>query len=217
MDHLLQHALKLLVARPHSRHEIRTKLIRVCERRAAGPRRVKAAVPPPPPSPSAVKADCAAVADEVLTKLAAQGLVDDQAFASFWRDQRERFRPRSALHLRGELRMRGVEAVVVEAEVRGYDDEAACKRLAAKKPRADRTSLQAFLARKGFRYETIKKVLDEEEQGTGRRGRGEGEKGASALPPSATTGKGKTQKKEEEEEEGGPVASVELHPPRRRG
>ncbi|MBF6591574.1 MAG: RecX family transcriptional regulator, partial [Ktedonobacterales bacterium] len=85
----LDAALRFLAARPRSRAEVRRRLLQ--------PR------PNRPPIP-------AELAERVLDRLERMRLLDDQAFADFWVEQRERFSPRAAYALTRELRQRGVAA-----------------------------------------------------------------------------------------------------------
>jgi regulatory protein len=50
-----------------------------------------------------------------ITRLLAIGLLDDEAFARHWVESRDRARPRGETALKRELRLRGVDAVVIEA------------------------------------------------------------------------------------------------------
>ncbi len=63
-----------------------------------------------------------AVIEEVMPRLKEQGLVDDVAFAQFWKENRETFRPRSRRMLAREMRGKGVAPEVVEEALHGVDD-----------------------------------------------------------------------------------------------
>jgi regulatory protein len=101
-----------------------------------------------------------------VERLLAQGYLDDAAFAQYWRENRDRFRPRSAAALRAELRQKGVERADVDEALDGLDEEAAAwAAVASKLPRwqalpADEFNqkVSAFLARRGFGYATIRAV-----------------------------------------------------------
>lgn len=56
-----------------------------------------------------------ATVDQALRRLEELGLVDDAAFARWWRDQRDRHRPRGRRMLEAELRGKGVPPEVIEA------------------------------------------------------------------------------------------------------
>jgi regulatory protein len=97
------------------------------------------------------------------------GLLDDEAFARYWVEQREAFKPRSHLALRQELQQKGVDRAIIEAALRDVDQTAAAQQAAAKQARRYthltedefRNKLGGFLQRRGFHYEIIKQVIDE--------------------------------------------------------
>jgi regulatory protein len=103
----------------------------------------------------------------VLARLAQAGLVNDQAFANYWVDNRTTFRPRSRRLLRAELRQKGLGEDEVQAALTEVDDAGAAYSLA--RQRAGRLGgleyvefgrkLGAFLARRGFDYDTIEPVV----------------------------------------------------------
>jgi regulatory protein len=104
----------------------------------------------------------------VLTKLKEQGLVDDLAFAQFWKDNRESFRPRSQWLTRLELRQKGVAEEIINRVAAQVDDEASAYRAAVAKARrlstADydgfRRRLGQYLKRRGFGYGLIKPTVE---------------------------------------------------------
>jgi len=104
----------------------------------------------------------------VLTRLKEQGLVDDLAFAQFWKDNRESFRPRSQWLTRLELRQKGVAEEIIERVAAQVDDEASAYRAATAKARrlstADydgfRRRLSEYLKRRGFGYRLIKPTVE---------------------------------------------------------
>jgi regulatory protein len=104
----------------------------------------------------------------VLTKLKEQGLVDDLAFAQFWKDNRESFRPRSQWLTRLELRQKGVAEEIINQVAAQVDDEASAYRAAVAKARrlstADyngfRRRLGQYLKRRGFGYGLIKPTVE---------------------------------------------------------
>jgi len=103
---------------------------------------------------------------KLIQKLGELGLMDDAAFALFWRENRQSFRPRSRWLMAQELRQKGVDAEIVAQVVAEVDDEAACYRAGLKKARglkeADypsfRRRLGAYLRRRGFGYKVISPV-----------------------------------------------------------
>lgn len=105
---------------------------------------------------------------QVLAKLNKQGLVDDAAFAQFWRANRESFRPLSRRLLELELRQKGVDSETIAAATADVDDELGAYRAAHKKTRSlsgldypnFRKRLGDFLKRRGFDYELINHTID---------------------------------------------------------
>jgi regulatory protein len=106
----------------------------------------------------------------VVVELRQHGLVDDAAFAQYWLEQRQTFRPRGARLLRAELRQHGIATDVATAaadELVGSAEEdayrAASKRAAHLPPadeRAFKTRLTQFLTRRGFDWETTAAAVD---------------------------------------------------------
>jgi len=104
----------------------------------------------------------------VLAKLKEQGLVDDLAFAEFWKDNRQSFRPRSQWLTRLELRQKGVNEEIIDRVAAEVDDEDCAYRAAVAKARrlstADyenfRRRLGDYLKRRGFGYGLIKPTVE---------------------------------------------------------
>ena len=103
------------------------------------------------------------VIEHVLERLQAVELLDDVAFAHYWVEQRETFKPRSQMALRLELQQKGVARNVIERALAKVDETAAARRAAEKQARrwlhlpedAFRTRLGRFLQRRGFSYGVI--------------------------------------------------------------
>ena len=103
----------------------------------------------------------------VLTKLKGEGVVDDMAFAQFWRDNRQSFSPRSQWLTRLELRQKGVADDIIEKVVDSIDDTDSAYRAALSKarklPQSDyqrfRRRLAEYLKRRGFSYEVINHTI----------------------------------------------------------
>ena len=157
---LLDAALHFLGPRPRSRAEVRRRLLT--------PRRNR-----PTPDPDAV--------ERTLDRLERLGMLNDQDFAAFWVENRERFSPRAARALTQELRQRGVSRETVERVTDPDRDEE--RAIAAGRQRlralagldyaAFRTKLGQFLLRRGFSYadaRTAVQYLWEETQGTAAEG-----------------------------------------------
>ena len=111
----------------------------------------------------------AVVIEQVITRLQEVGLLDDAAFARYWVDQRDTFKPRSHLALRQELQQKGVARPIIEAALQDVDQTAAAQRAAQKQANRYahlseedfRQKLGGFLQRRGFHYEIIQQVINE--------------------------------------------------------
>jgi regulatory protein len=103
------------------------------------------------------------VIQDVLSRLEQAGYVDDEAFARFWVENREQFRPRSQRALKYELRQKGVSQVIISRVLTDLDDEAAAWRAVegrlhrwANLPADElRHKLMGYLNRRGFDYATV--------------------------------------------------------------
>lgn len=137
-------ALRFLSFRPRSQAEVRRNLL------AAG-----------------LEAD---LVEATVTRLVAEGYVDDAEFARFWVANRQQFRPKGSQALRGELRQRGVAAETVEAALVDLDPEVSAYEagypravrlaaLAQTDPPAFRRKLGDFLLRRGFDYAIVKQTV----------------------------------------------------------
>jgi regulatory protein len=114
------------------------------------------------------------VTTRVVERLQAVDLLDDMAFARYWVEQRETFKPRSRLALQQELREKGVARSVIEAVLSDVDETAAARRAAQKQlyrwsnlAEAEfRKKLGGFLQRRGFHYEIVREITEELWAGT---------------------------------------------------
>jgi regulatory protein len=105
--------------------------------------------------------------EQTLAKLKTLNLLDDTAFAEYWKENRTAFRPRSQRMVSLELRRKGIESEVVKAAVSGIDEKANAYQAAVTKARslgvADyqvfRKKLGGFLQRRGFGYAVIKDTV----------------------------------------------------------
>ncbi|MBV9173284.1 MAG: RecX family transcriptional regulator [Chloroflexi bacterium] len=132
-------ALRYLATRPRTEREVRLRL-----RRAA-----------------VEEADV----ERVLAQLRVHGLLDDAAFARYWVEQRQTFRPRGARLLQAELRQHGISSELASNAAGSVEDSvqedayrAAQKRarqLGSTDERTFTTRLSQFLARRGFEWDTI--------------------------------------------------------------
>jgi regulatory protein len=105
---------------------------------------------------------------QVLQRLKRARLLDDAAFAEFWVENREAFRPRGAWALRGELRQKGVASEVIEDAVSDLDEEASAMRAGEQATRRyarlDRETffrrMLGYLQRRGFGYGISRQVAE---------------------------------------------------------
>ncbi len=136
-----ERALKFLAVRPRSETEVRQRL-----------QKHQVAAP---------------AIDAVIVRLRASGLLDDQAFARYWVENRTTFRPRSQRVLRMELKRKGVTGDALGAALDDANDAEAAYALAAKRaprwaalPELEfRRKLNDYLARRGFGYDVIETVV----------------------------------------------------------
>lgn len=104
--------------------------------------------------------------ERAVEKLMEQGLLNDQTFAQFWKDQRVTFRPRSRRLLEQELKLKGIDREIIGEIVADLDDEAEAYRAGLKKartlPRADYQTfckkIITYLRGRGFSYSTASKT-----------------------------------------------------------
>ncbi len=111
-----------------------------------------------------------------VAQLKERGLVNDQSFAQFWKDNRTSFRPRSQRLTRLELKRKGVPEDVIDQVVTDIDDNESAHQAALSKIRTLSTPdydvfhrrLASYLQRRGFTYRvierTVKQVWQEREK-----------------------------------------------------
>ncbi len=106
--------------------------------------------------------------EAVVARLKERGLVDDVAFARFWKENRESFSPRSQRLTKLELRRMGVVSDIIERVVDDVDDGDSAYRAALGKTRhwplsdhqSFRRRLGEYLRRRGFNYEVINHTVE---------------------------------------------------------
>ncbi len=141
-------ALRLLAVRPRSEHELRDRL----RRKAFEPEHI----------------------DTTITRLRELELIDDAHFAELWISNRQKLRPRGAQALRQELRAKGIDRdtadEVIASSMDADDERTACEQVARQALRryADAPDKATFLRklggllqRRGFRFDTIKPIIDQ--------------------------------------------------------
>jgi regulatory protein len=106
--------------------------------------------------------------DQVIARLEEERMVDDQRFAESWAESRKVFRPRSKNWISRELRSKGIPSPQIEKALSEIGSDAQLALSAAQKahrrwrdesPEDFRQHCTAFLARRGFTYESIREVL----------------------------------------------------------
>lgn len=110
-----------------------------------------------------------AVIDQAIERLARVDLLNDAAFAAYWIEQRETFKPRSQLALRQELQEKGLSREIIDQALEMVDETDAARRAAEKQayrwaalPEGEfRLKLGRFLQRRGFTYDIIKQTTQE--------------------------------------------------------
>lgn len=83
-------------------------------------------------------------------ELAADGRVDDAAYAAWHGAQRTSSRPRSRIHLRSELQKRGIDSQLALSECAKVDEAAAALSIARRKTSLSNDALLKYLLRQGF-------------------------------------------------------------------
>lgn len=115
------------------------------------------------------------VIEQVIQRLLELNLLDDHAFADYWVEQRETFKPRSLIALRQELAQKGVNRTIIEEALADVDESAAAYRAAESRSRRWQhlpeetflAKLQRFLQGRGFNYaitRTVARQLWEENE-----------------------------------------------------
>lgn len=107
---------------------------------------------------------------ELFNRLKRFDLIDDMRFTQWWIEQRTSFKPRGKRALEAELRNKGIKKEIISEvlEETEVDEEKMARELLEKKayrwknlPKLEvRQKMGAFLARKGFNWEIIEKVLN---------------------------------------------------------
>jgi len=106
--------------------------------------------------------------EAIANRLERAGLLDDETFAQFWVENRERHRPRGLHALRYELRSKGIGEDTIDRALASVDVSASAHRAASRKAQQlshlDRQAftrkLVEYLARRGFDYEVAREVAE---------------------------------------------------------
>ena len=108
------------------------------------------------------------VIDAVVDRLSNLGYLDDRAFAVYWVENRNTFKPLSQRALRYELRQKGVSRAEIDAAIADIDEDETAHRAAQTqirrlrgKTRVEfRSKISGFLQRRGFGYGVIQTVME---------------------------------------------------------
>lgn len=108
------------------------------------------------------------VIDSAIARLTQLGYLDDEAFARYWMENRDQFKPRGPRALRYELRQKGVARDIIEQVVSDVDPADAAYRAAQDRARRMRGSTRfdfenrvgGFLQRRGFSYGTARDAIN---------------------------------------------------------
>lgn len=143
-------ALRFLAVRPRSQAEVRRNL--EAFRPREGRRLSEAQI------------------ESIIARLHEQEFLDDRAFARFWVEQRNRFRPVAPRALRYEMRLKGVDDSVAEEIIDEMSDAASACEAAARSrlyrwreetdPMQFRRKMASFLQRRGFGWDVAGEVVD---------------------------------------------------------
>jgi regulatory protein len=105
--------------------------------------------------------------EETIARLKEQGLLDEGAFARFWKEGRETASPRSKRLIELELRRKGIDPELAREAVQDLDEEKSALRAARKKARSlkgldeetFRKKMFSYLQRRGFSWELAHRTL----------------------------------------------------------
>ena len=143
----MNNAYSLLRARPRSEAEMRERL--------------------------AMKGYDGQIVEGVIAKLRGYGEIDDARFAKLWVESRMHLNPMGDVVLRHELKEKGVaEAIIdaaLEAKAKTFDEYEIARSMAVERferfKKLDRAKamkrLYDFLVRRGFAFETVRRVIEE--------------------------------------------------------
>ncbi len=164
IERLLNKALKFLSYRPRSEKEVLDHL-----RRAGKLKDIEKS--------EAEKIQYEKSAELVINKLKKMDQIDDKEFVRWWVEQREKFKPRGGRLIKSELLQKGVDKGIIdevfddvkETKVTSDENEEGLATKAALKKMSGYKNLESegfrikmgqFLARRGFEWSVIKKVVD---------------------------------------------------------
>ena len=105
--------------------------------------------------------------EKTIAKLKQQNLIDDVAFAQFWKDNRLSFKPKSKRLIIKELRDKKIASEIIEQVTQDIDDEANAYKLGLSRMRALAhldypdfyRRLSSYLGYRGFSHALIRQTL----------------------------------------------------------
>ena len=108
------------------------------------------------------------IIETAISKLKEQELVDDTAFARFWKDNRQSFSPRSQWLIKLELSQKGITNDIIDKVISQTDDDDSAYQAALGKARSlsspdredFRRRLGSYLKRRGFNYQVINHTVE---------------------------------------------------------
>ena len=114
--------------------------------------------------------------EKTISGLKDKGLVDDTAFARFWKENHESFSPRSRRLTALELRRKGLDSDIIEKVTGEMDDSESAYRAALGKARrlsltdnvGFRRRLAGYLVRRGFGYDVVQETVNKIYRESGR-------------------------------------------------
>ena len=111
--------------------------------------------------------------EKIIKKLKEEKLIDDLEFARWFLEQRQTFRPKGSYALRQELRQKGIGEKIIDQVLPNREEELSLaekalvkaeKKYASFLGREKKEKLMAYLRRRGFSWEAVKKAVDEREE-----------------------------------------------------
>lgn len=100
--------------------------------------------------------------DSLITELKNNQLINDRFFAQWLIDSRTHSKPRSLLHLKQELKLKGIsESLILELLSPSVEDESLANLIRKKSRTLSREKLLIFLSHRGFPYAKVQAKLDE--------------------------------------------------------
>lgn len=176
-EELFQKALNFISYRPRSEKEVRDYLLRASQRRKTKLKPAFAgglSTPVYPEYNRRARDDKGLVAliNQSIKRLKKNNFLNDHDFAKWWVGQRLEFRPKGKIALKAELFKKGIDKNIIDEVLKEVSSkseleaakkvfEKAMKQLRSVKPEKRRQRLISRLSSRGFSWEIIKQVIDE--------------------------------------------------------